>query len=129
MDPALYRWAISALAASVAMIAVFFFALRRSVRRNEMRWWSYAWAAEAAALAVVLVFWIAEPPPRLHRIIFFLYIVAKTLYVTLLLRGAVELHAARSRLTGVLHAPVLAPAVLVFAVGAAAFSSTLDRLG
>ena len=70
MDPALYRWSLSALAASVVMIAVFFAALRRTVRRVEMRWWTYAWLAESAALTVVMVFWYFEPPVTLHPAVF-----------------------------------------------------------
>jgi len=126
MDPALYRWSISALAASVVMIAVFFAALRRTVRRVEMRWWTYAWVAESAALAVVLVFWYFEPRAAFHPTVFALYIATKTAYVWLLLRGALELCARRARW---MTAGVMGPAVLLFAVFGLFYVVTLDRLG
>lgn len=127
MDPALYRWSISALAASVVMIAVFFAAMWRSVRRVEMRWWTYAWMAESAALTIVLVFWYFEPRAAFHPLVFGLYTATKTTYVWLLLRGALELCQRRPVW---LRARVMTPVVLVFALlGAVYFANTLDRLG
>jgi diguanylate cyclase (GGDEF)-like protein len=127
VDPALYRWSISALAASVAMIAVFFAAMWRSVGRVEMRWWTFAWVAESAALAIVLVFWYFEPRASLHPLVFGFYTATKTVYVWLLLRGALELCARRPRW---LSTRVMVPAVVVFALlGALFFANTLDRLG
>lgn len=126
MDPALYRWSISALAASVFLIAVFFAALRRAVPRVEMRWWTYAWVAESAALAVVLVFWYFEPSQSFQPLIFCLYIATKTVYVWLLLRGALEFCAWRPRW---LEAGIMGPAVLLFALSGLLYANTLDRLG
>jgi diguanylate cyclase (GGDEF)-like protein len=129
MEPALYRWAISALAASVALIAVFFAVLRRSIRRAELRSWANAWAAEAAALVVVVAFWIGEPPASLHRLVFGVYVFAKTMYVCLLVRGADEFAARGPRRTGFLAPRTLLPSVLAFAVLGGLLSTTLDRLG
>jgi diguanylate cyclase (GGDEF)-like protein len=109
------------------MIAVFFAALWRAVPRVEMRWWTFGWIAESAALAVVLCFWNFEPRQSLHAPIFAVYIATKTIYVWLLLRGALELCSRRPQW---LTARVVLPSVLLFAVfGAAFYANTLDHLG
>ena len=57
MDLVLYRLNISGLTVSSVMIALFFAVLWRSNRRAELRWWTYAWLANVAALLITSAFW------------------------------------------------------------------------
>src|SRR5437870_5515547 len=91
LDLLLYRLNVSALAISASIIAVFFIALRRSISWTEMRWWTWGWVSNAAALTITFLFWYAQPRTSLHGLVFAAYMVAKAFYVWLLLRGAFEL--------------------------------------
>ena len=58
----LYQLSIWGLALTALMIAVFFLILSRSNPRAEMRWWTAAWFANVAAMAITLIFWYTQPP-------------------------------------------------------------------
>jgi diguanylate cyclase (GGDEF)-like protein len=88
MDLLLWRWSTAVQVTSLAMIAVFFVALARSVRRVELRWWTLAWLANLVALAVTIVFWYLRPGPIAARFVTGLYVGAKLAFVLLLLQGA-----------------------------------------
>lgn len=88
MDLVLWRWSTAVQITAVAMIAVFFVALGRSVRRVELRWWTRAWLANLGALAVTIVFWYLRPGPIAARFVTGLYVGAKLAFVLLLLQGA-----------------------------------------
>lgn len=123
----LWQWSLTALAASVAMILVFFVALWRSVGRMELRWWTYAWSGNAVALAVAVLFWLAAPPARLYVPLFSVYLSAKSMYVWLLLCGALEVVGTRPRL---LQPRIAAPAIVAGSTAAVAlYGNTLDTLG
>lgn len=117
---------ISGLAISTVMIALFFLVLRRSIRRVEMRWWTYGWLANAAALLITTAFWYAEPPVSVHGLVFAVYLVAKAMYVWLLLRGALEFRGWRPH---ALTASVVVPAVAVSCLLLIVWMTTRDRLG
>ncbi|HEX7419732.1 MAG TPA: GGDEF domain-containing protein [Thermoanaerobaculia bacterium] len=57
MDILLWRWSTAVQLTSAFMIAVFFVALSKSVRRPEVVWWTRAWVANLGALLATLVFW------------------------------------------------------------------------
>ena len=77
MELFLYQLSIWGLAATSAMIAVFFLILQRSNHRAEMRWWTRGWFANVVAMALTLVFWYVQPPASLHGPVFALYLAAK----------------------------------------------------
>jgi len=115
------------------MITVFFAVLRRTVRRAEVRWWVYAWAADLVALAVTLAFWYARSQSGeaalsggLSVLVRLAYIGPKTLFLLLLLRGAWTL---RGRVPRPLQPPYLEIALVVFTVGGCILSTSVDRLG
>ena len=115
------------------MITVFFAVLRRTVRRAEVRWWVYAWAADLVALAVTLAFWYARSQSGeaalsggLSVLVRLAYIGPKTLFLLLLLRGAWTL---RGRVPRPLQPPYLEIALVVFTVGGCIMSTSVDRLG
>jgi diguanylate cyclase (GGDEF)-like protein len=133
LELALWQWSNAVQITSVLMITVFFAVLGRTVRRAEVRWWLYAWAADLVALAVTLAFWYARSssggdalsgglsvPVRLF------YIAPKTLFLLLLLRGAWTL---RGRVPQLLQPPYLEIALVVFTVAGCILSTSVDRLG
>lgn len=126
VDVSLYRLNISGLAISTVMIALFFMVLRRSIRRSEMRWWTYGWLANVAALAATTAFWYGQPPLSTHGVVFAAYMVCKAGYVWFLLRGALEFRSWRPM---AIPARVAIPAVLVLFVASALLLTTRDRLG
>jgi diguanylate cyclase (GGDEF)-like protein len=92
MNVNLMRWSTAVQAVSLAMIAVFFVVLGRSMRRVELRWWTRAWLANLTALAVTLVYWVVYPGPDARRLIGSAYMGAKFAFVLLLLQGAWSIH-------------------------------------
>jgi diguanylate cyclase (GGDEF)-like protein len=86
MELLLWRWSTAVQAISLAMIAVFFAVLTRSVKRADLRWWLWAWLANLAALGVTLVFWYVQPVTFV-AVVRALYLAAKTGFVLLLLQG------------------------------------------
>jgi len=122
----LYQLSIWGLALTALMIAVFFLVLSRSNPRAEMRWWTAAWFANVAAMAITLVFWLTQPPASLHPLVFALYLVAKNVYVWLLLRGALVFQSWRPR---ALEARRVRTVIVAFSIVAVLVVTTRDRLG
>jgi diguanylate cyclase (GGDEF)-like protein len=98
MELLLWRWSTAVQLSSLVTIAVFFFALSRSVRLDEVRSWARAWSCNLAALAVTLAYWYVQPGPELFAPTRVLYAVAKTSFVLLLLQGAWSLKHPGARL-------------------------------
>lgn len=88
MDLFLWRWSTAVQVTSLVMIATFYFAMARSTPRAELRWWQWAWMANAAALAITLAFWYFEAPPWTQPLVRFSYLWTKTAFVWLFLQGA-----------------------------------------
>jgi diguanylate cyclase (GGDEF)-like protein len=94
----LWRWSTLVQISSDLLIAVFFVALAHSLRRAELRPWVGAWSANLAALSVTIVFWLLQPQSRLAFVVLAsLYLFAKTLFLLLLIDGALEFVAARAK--------------------------------
>jgi diguanylate cyclase (GGDEF)-like protein len=125
VDLSLYQLNISGLTVTTVVIALFFAALRRSVRRAEMRWWTHGWLANVAALVITSLFWYFQPA-RFFGIIFAFYLAAKLTYVWLLSRGALDSCGERPRL---LTANVMVPSIAAVCVVCLFLLTTLDRLG
>jgi diguanylate cyclase (GGDEF)-like protein len=127
MELLLWRWSTLAQSTSDLMIAVFFVALARSVRRSELRVWVAAWLANLAALSIVIAFWLLAPPiGSTFAVIGSLYLFAKTLFVLLIVDGAIGFANRRAVRTSYLK-PVVALAVLSSIAGFTVRS--VDQLG
>lgn len=126
MELFLYQLSIWGLAATSLMIAVFFLVLKRSNRREEMRWWTGGWFANVGAMAVTLVFWYEQPSAMWHGPIFAAYLAAKNVYVWLLLRGTLEFQARRPRW---IEARTIVPVIIGVSLIAIFTVTTRDRLG
>lgn len=98
MELLLWRWSTAVQVSSLITIAVFFFALSRSVRLDAVRAWARAWTCNLAALAVTLAYWYLQPGPELFAPTRVAYAVSKTAFVLLLLRGAWSLKHPGARL-------------------------------
>jgi diguanylate cyclase (GGDEF)-like protein len=98
MELLLWRWSTAVQVTSLVMLAVFFFALQRSVRLAVVRWWAWAWSCNLAALAVTLAYWYLQPPPWLFTPTRMVYGTAKLAFVVLLLQGAWSLKHPGARL-------------------------------
>jgi diguanylate cyclase (GGDEF)-like protein len=122
----LYQLSIWGLAATSLMIAIFFVVLKRSNRREEMRWWTAGWFANVAAMAVTLIFWYEQPDARWHGPFFAVYLVCKNVYVWLLLRGTLEFQSWRPRW---IEARYVVPLIAAFSILALFIVDTRDRLG
>jgi diguanylate cyclase (GGDEF)-like protein len=122
----LYQLSIWGLALTSLMIAMFFLVLWRTNPRAEMRWWTYGWFGNLAAMAITLAFWLIQPPAAVHGLIFAVYLAAKNVYVWLLLRGTLEFESLRPK---VLEARYAVPAIIVFSLVAAFTVTTRDLLG
>jgi diguanylate cyclase (GGDEF)-like protein len=127
MELLLWRWSTLAQSTSDLMIAVFFIALARSVGRSELRVWVAAWLANLAALSVTIAFWLLHPQAGfLFAAIAALYVFAKTLFVLLIVDGAIGFAKRRPVRTSYLK-PV---AALAFFSLVAGFSvRSVDQLG
>lgn len=127
MELLLYRWSTAVQITSDLMIAVFFVALARSVRRVELRPWVNAWIANLVALLVTVAFWLIQPTPAaLFPVVRWMYIFAKTLFVALLIVGAARFR--RTSLTKVQTQRVVLW-VAAYATAATLVTPTIDRLG
>lgn len=88
MELLLWRWSTTAQITSALLIAVFFYVLRHSVRRVELRPWVNAWLFNLGALAVTLIFWLAQPSsPVVFVALRFSYLFCKTMFVLFLVLG------------------------------------------
>lgn len=76
---------------SLAMIAVFFLVLERSLRLGEVRFWAIAWGANLLALGITFVYWNWRPTGCPFRAIAASYMGAKTVFAVLLILGALRL--------------------------------------
>ena len=84
------RWSIGVQWASVALVAVFFAVLTRTIRLREVRLWASAWLADVLALTLAFVsYFVAEGP--VARLAATGYALAKTCFVVLLIVGARQL--------------------------------------
>ncbi|PYQ27571.1 MAG: hypothetical protein DMF56_19520 [Acidobacteria bacterium] len=120
MELLLWRWSTTAQITSALMIAVFFYVLGRSVRRVELRPWVHAWLLNLGALAVTLIFWLAQPQsPVVFIALRFSYLFCKTMFVLLLVLGTFRFRQ-WTRVAG---------GVAVFAFGAAFVLNTVDKIG
>lgn len=105
----LWRWSAAVQMTSAFMIAVFFIALSRSIRRPEVVWWRRAWIANLISLLIVLGYWYFNPAWWVTgRIVTACYMVAKTAFIILIIEGAGLL-----RLTTRNHVLALAAVALV----------------
>lgn len=126
MELFLYQLSIWGLAATSAMIAIFFLILQRSNHREEMRWWTNGWFANVGAMALTLAFWYVQPPAALHPFVFAIYLAFKNVYVWLLLRGTFEF---QSRRPAALEARRVVPLIIAFSILSIFVVTTRDRLG
>jgi diguanylate cyclase (GGDEF)-like protein len=127
MELLLWRWSTLVQATSDLMIAVFFLALARSLGRRELRAWVGAWLANFAALAVTIVFWLAQPQGAAQfGFNIAAYLFAKTLFVALLIYGTVAF--AKASGDGAPYARLCA-VVAAFAVLGGLLIHSIDALG
>ncbi|MGH9320664.1 MAG: GGDEF domain-containing protein [Vicinamibacteria bacterium] len=126
MELLLWRWSTTVQLSSLAMIAIFFAVLARSVRAAELRWWVWACCANFGALSVALGFWYLRPPEWMLPGVRVLYMGAKTAFVLLLLEGAWSLRHRGGRLW---RAHYLVPAFTAYVLVAAFVLSTVDAVG
>ena len=124
LDP--YRLNISGLTISSVMIALFFAVLWRSNRRAELRWWTYAWLANVAALMITSAFWYFEPPPSAFSLVFAVYLAATCVYVWLHVRGTFEF---LRRWPRPVESRQIVPVIAGICVVAVFVITTRDRLG
>jgi diguanylate cyclase (GGDEF)-like protein len=122
----LYRLNISGLTISAVMIAMFFAVLWRSNRRAELRWWTYGWVANVAAVLITGAFWYFEPPLTAFALVFAVYLAAKCVYVWLHVRGAFEF---LGRWPRPVESRQVVPVIAGICVVAVFVITTRDRLG
>jgi len=91
MELLLWRWSVGVQFTSLAMIAVFFLVLERSLRLGELRLWVGAWAANLVALGITFLYWNWRPTGTAFRAIAAGYLGAKTVFAVLLILGALRL--------------------------------------
>ncbi|MES2125676.1 MAG: GGDEF domain-containing protein [Pseudomonadota bacterium] len=123
----LYRWSTSVQVVSDLMIAIFFFALMRTMQRRELRPWLFAWLSNLAALAITVAYWLIQPAsPLALRLASGAYPFTKTLFIMLLIVGALGFAGQKPRLA--LRRRLLL-ALLVYALMVATFSTSIPNLG
>ena len=91
MEILLWQWSVGVQFTSLAMIAVFFFVLERSLRLAELRSWVVAWGANLAALGITFLYWNWRPTGLAFRAIAAGYLSTKTVFAVLLILGALRL--------------------------------------
>lgn len=106
----LWRWSTAVQFASVTMIAAFFIVLARGNPRAELRWWSWAWAANFSALVSTIFYWYFQPDLRLTG---WHYVASKSAFVLLFVQGGLTMVYPGRRLMGARTAAVLLLACLV----------------
>ncbi|MEO7323206.1 MAG: GGDEF domain-containing protein [Dokdonella sp.] len=127
MELLLWRWSTLVQVTSDLMIAGFFVALAYSLGRAELRVWVNAWLANLAALLVTIAFWLWQPDARLtFALAISLYLFAKTMFVLLLVDGAVGFAALRP--PPVLRGKLMVAAA-VFSIVGGFVIRTVDQLG
>ena len=105
----LSRWSVGVQFGIVCLLALFFAALARTVKLEEVRLWAMAWLADAVAIAAVFATAFLHPPVWTARLGLAVYAAAKTTYALLLVAGTrhhlqpgSELRLRRGQLIGVL---------------------------
>jgi diguanylate cyclase (GGDEF)-like protein len=124
MDPALYGLNISGPTASSVLIALFFAVLWRSNRRAELRWWTYGWMGNAAAMLIASAFSYLDPPASAFALVFAAYLAAKAVYVWLHVRGVYEFVGRRPPF---IDARQVVPAIATLCLLAVFLITTRDR--
>ncbi len=126
MELMLWRWSTTVQLSSLAIIAVFFAVLARSVRSVELRFWVLAWCTDFVAIAVALSYWYLQPPPWTFPFVIPLYMGGKTAFVLLLMEGAWSLKRPGRRL---FRSAVVVPLLAVYLLGAAFAITSINQLG
>ncbi len=83
----LSRWSVGVQLGIVCLLALFFAALSRTVKLEEVRLWAMAWLADAVAIAAVFAIAFLHPPVWTARLGVAIYAAAKTTYALLLVAG------------------------------------------
>lgn len=122
----LWRWSTTAQVLSVLMVTVFFLIVRRSARRRGMGAWTLAWIANCGAMLATLVYWFAQPDGLAMQVVTGAYFFAKTLFVLLLVVGAMAFARPARR---PVPAGWMALFALAFAIAAAAWADGIDAVG
>jgi diguanylate cyclase (GGDEF)-like protein len=126
MELLLWRWSTAVQASSLATLALFFFALSRSVKLHEVRTWAAAWAWNLAALLITLAHWHFQPGPVFFAPTSVAYALTKVAFVLLLVQGAYGLKHPEGRLWTWRTA---LPALVLYGLAIAFFAPTIDHLG
>jgi diguanylate cyclase (GGDEF)-like protein len=118
------QWSVGVQLGIVCLLAIFFAALARTVKLEEVRLWAAAWLADAAAIAAVFVAAYIRPTPPLGRLCLVVYAAAKTSYALLLVLGT------RHHLQPGVDLPVRrGPLLAVLAVWSLAVGFLAPRIG
>ena len=127
MDIILWRWSTAVQFASAFLIAVFFVALSRSMRRPELLWWRRAWIANFLALVATLAFWYLNPSSQIAlSIIRAAYLGAKLAFVILIVEGT---RAARHIPNALFTSRRRAAVIAIYAVAGGLLLQSLMLLG
>ena len=126
MELMLWRWSTTVQLSSLAIIAVFFAVLSRSVRSAELRWWVLAWCANFVALGITLGYWYLQPPDWSFPFVRSFYMSAKTAFVLFLMEGAWSL---KRPGRGLFRARYLIPGFAGFSLLSALAISTINQVG
>jgi diguanylate cyclase (GGDEF)-like protein len=125
MDPVPPWLNISGLTVSSVLIALFFAVLWRSNRRAELRWWTWGWTANAAAMLIASAFAYLQSPASAFAPVFAVYLAAKAVYVWLHVRGVYEFLGRRPPL---IDARQIVPAIATLCLMAVFLITTRDRV-
>jgi diguanylate cyclase (GGDEF)-like protein len=125
MDLVLDRLNVSGLTISSVLIALFFAVLWRSNRRAELRWWTWGWTANAAAMLIASAFAYLQSPASAFAPVFAVYLAAKAVYVWLHVRGVYEFLGRRPPL---IDARQIVPAIATLCLMAVFLITTRDRV-
>jgi diguanylate cyclase (GGDEF)-like protein len=87
LDLLLWRWSTIVQFTSLLMVAAFFIVLARTSRRSDVRSWTLAWLANAAALGFTVYYWLVQPD-RGFGLVLGGYAGFKLAFVLWLLQGA-----------------------------------------
>ncbi len=88
MDAAVYLWSVVVQWVSVAVIALAFLILSRSVKARELGHWFNAWVSNFVAMSAAVGFWWIEPAPVPTIALGALYAGGKLAFVFFLVSGA-----------------------------------------
>lgn len=126
MELLLWQWSTAVQVTSMVMIAVFFAALNRSVRRPETRLWARAFLVNLGALVLALGYWYFRPSSGYRPFFVLFYVGAKMTFLVLLVQGAWVLS---GRDGWALRNSRVVPALVLFSVLTAFAVRGTDQLG